>query len=496
MIRLIAVEDEKVIRTGLSRHVHWEQLGVDEVRFPANAEEAYAICQDFVPDIITSDIRMPGVDGITMCRRMREWFPESEIIFMTGYADKEYLKAAIDLHAVRYIEKPIQIPEFEDALREAIQKVKESRRQKASVLSALFRDSTITTFRSNGSRYYSIALLHLEHGRDLFLFREELMEKLKPFLEKYNMRVLIETMSDNLMGFLAGSRSTKPEREQLEEMTEIIRECLDEQRWFLTYGSSIEDTDQLSISWEEAFRALETLSYIGWNHVLYPGEWKLQGKKLSRIEDTVLEKWTDALATHRAEECQQILDEMVEDLKKQKACMNPEIQFALATMEKSLKKAEKASGVLPGSEAEKGFMREITEFETFDDVRESFSARLKKLFTQEKPAKNSYTVQNVISYIDKNYGNPSLSIKILADQVGLTPTYLSNLFKKHQGITIGQYISNVRMEQAKRLMKEPQLKFYEIAYMVGYEDINYFAKVFKKANGCTLSEYKERLVLK
>ncbi|MCI8985328.1 MAG: helix-turn-helix transcriptional regulator [Lachnospiraceae bacterium] len=102
-------------------------------------------------------------------------------------------------------------------------------------------------------------------------------------------------------------------------------------------------------------------------------------------------------------------------------------------------------------------------------------------------------VKRTMDYIWENYGDSSLSIKELADHVYLTPTYLSNLFKKSTGLTIGQYLVDVRIRKAKWLMKEPKLKFYQIASMVGYEDSNYFAKIFKKKTNMTPSEYKESL---
>ena len=97
-MKLIVVEDEKVIRNGLLRHVPWQRLGVSEVEAAANGEEALVKAEAFRPDIVLSDIRMPGMSGVDLCRKLREKFPEIEIIFSTGYADKEYLKAAIHCH--------------------------------------------------------------------------------------------------------------------------------------------------------------------------------------------------------------------------------------------------------------------------------------------------------------------------------------------------------------------------------------------------------------
>ena len=91
------VEDESIIRNGLVKHIKWESLGINELRVAANTQEALAICESYVPDIVVSDISMPGENGIVLCRKLRQLFPEIEIIFVTGYAVKEYLKAAIDL---------------------------------------------------------------------------------------------------------------------------------------------------------------------------------------------------------------------------------------------------------------------------------------------------------------------------------------------------------------------------------------------------------------
>lgn len=77
----------------------------------------------------------------------------------------------------------------------------------------------------------------------------------------------------------------------------------------------------------------------------------------------------------------------------------------------------------------------------------------------------------------------------------LTPTYLSAVFKKQTGLTIGQYLLGIRVEHAKQKMKDPQLKFYQISEQVGYADANYFAKIFKKMTGMTPTEYKESLRL-
>ncbi len=140
-MRALIVEDESVIRNGMRRHVDWENCGVEEVYTAANAQEAFAACKTAVPDFVISDICMPGMNGIDLCRALRKNMPELEIIFVTGYEDKEYLKAAIDLGVVGYVEKPIRIDPhsgFERKNHRGSAQSKRTKEEKCSVFVCVF----------------------------------------------------------------------------------------------------------------------------------------------------------------------------------------------------------------------------------------------------------------------------------------------------------------------------------------------------------------------
>ncbi|MBR1741426.1 MAG: response regulator, partial [Lachnospiraceae bacterium] len=93
-MRLLVVEDEKIILNGIVKHIPWEALGIDELRSARNAEEALAVFEEFSPDIVLTDINMPGKDGIAMCHDMKEKNEDVQIILITGYSQMDYLKRA------------------------------------------------------------------------------------------------------------------------------------------------------------------------------------------------------------------------------------------------------------------------------------------------------------------------------------------------------------------------------------------------------------------
>ena len=132
-MKLLIVDDEILTRTGLISSISWANLGIDEVYEAADGIEGLKTAEKYRPEIILSDVRMPRMNGIDMLYKIRESAPDTVFIFMSGYSDKEYLKAAIKLRAVNYVEKPLDLTEVEQAVRTAAERhlqIVESRQSK------------------------------------------------------------------------------------------------------------------------------------------------------------------------------------------------------------------------------------------------------------------------------------------------------------------------------------------------------------------------------
>ncbi|WP_321015760.1 response regulator, partial [Hungatella effluvii] len=129
MFHLLIVEDEKRTREGLCRHIDWNGIGVDPVTAVAGGMEALLAVDDIKPDILLSDIRMPHMTGIELATIIRKKFPRCKIIFLSGYADKEYLMSAIELKVVNYIEKPIDVVEIRKAVSKAVMQLESEQKE-------------------------------------------------------------------------------------------------------------------------------------------------------------------------------------------------------------------------------------------------------------------------------------------------------------------------------------------------------------------------------
>ena len=118
-MKLLIVDDEELTRTGVISSIDWQSIGIREVLQADDGINGIEMARVHRPDIVLCDVRMPRLDGIAMLEQLEEILPDIVPVFMSGYSDKEYLKAAIKLKAVNYIEKPLNPVEIRDAIVEA-----------------------------------------------------------------------------------------------------------------------------------------------------------------------------------------------------------------------------------------------------------------------------------------------------------------------------------------------------------------------------------------
>src|SRR5690606_30108105 len=123
-------EDEIRTREFLRNHIPWEELGIGEVDVARNGLQALEKAEDWRPNIIMCDVRMPKLNGIEFAQQYRKLDPECKLIFLSGFSDKEYLMSAINLKALTYIEKPIVVSEVRSVIETAVQLCREEKKKK------------------------------------------------------------------------------------------------------------------------------------------------------------------------------------------------------------------------------------------------------------------------------------------------------------------------------------------------------------------------------
>jgi len=129
MLKLLIVEDEKITRESLETLIPWNELGIGEIKSAKNGQEALETVKNYIPDILLCDVRMPRMDGIEFSKRLKNIFPKCKIVFISGYAEKEYLLSAIRLNAIDYIEKPLNIEKIKSTMKKVVEIIEFERKE-------------------------------------------------------------------------------------------------------------------------------------------------------------------------------------------------------------------------------------------------------------------------------------------------------------------------------------------------------------------------------
>lgn len=497
MITALIIEDEKMIRNGLLNHIPWQELGVDDVRAGEHAKEVMEICSDFKPDIIVSDIRLPGMDGITLCRKLRERFTESQIIFVTGFSDKEYLKAAIDLHAVSYVEKPVVVSVVTKAVQQAIEQVKKSRSSESVALYSLLMNSSEMNYSLMADKNFCVLLVHLSHVKNPQEIKGLLLKTLALSTKKSGFHFMAELINNSQIAILISTNNKDLEvkfwtKEILKGLTEGITQH--DEKWFIAVGKVVNKQRAVNESYLCAEEALKCLSYKGWCKSASMEDVPEVTAKV-KVDRLIVDSFIEAIVKKDMNRAIADLETVFQQLTAQRAIMSSDVRYLYYTLRNGVTKANQSYHLGEAKkDIEEGDASYIERVETLQEIHEYMIKQVTEIVGGKEEQRNTYVIKIVSEYILENYKDSNISITEIADYVHLTPTYLSNLFKKNTGVTIGQYLVDVRVEFAKQLLKDPQFKLYQIASLVGYEDANYFARIFKKKTGMNPSEYRENAV--
>ncbi|MEC0230515.1 response regulator transcription factor [Paenibacillus alba] len=524
-MKLLFAEDEKFTREGVLKSVAWERLGITELREAVDGLEAVAIAEQFKPDIVLTDIRMPRMDGIELAFHLRRKYPQCKIVFMSGYADKEYLKAAITLKAVSYVEKPIDIEELEDALQGAITIILEEQRHVAND----------TVAKENKSYMKQEAALQLIRGgyEDDILRSRLLAADFTAPLHAPAATVLIKLVSpkpskDKLEIMLdsALAPSDKPylyawkdenhviihffslqqdvlESSSLQHMCYALSSALKQEfsLFSIAAGSIAASAKKLQESYTSAvLRLQESFFHKPCTLILHDNRGSDALSQHYQAQPEHFNRFTEALIEENFDVVLHLLTTITSDIRQHPGTLIVSVKELyyrfLLEMDKF---AQSRNITLFDTSAENDVAwKLILECHYLDDIHRVMTLKLEELkrALKERTAGGmTSTSSRIVRYIHLHFADDDLSVQDVCDHMQMTASHLISIFKEATGKTIKQYVTEYRMEKAKDLLRNNRLKVLDVASQVGFKDGEHFAKIFRKSTGMTPSEYRERCQL-
>jgi two-component system response regulator YesN len=262
---------------------------------------------------------------------------------------------------------------------------------------------------------------------------------------------------------------------------------------FFTVGKKVFGIEQIYRSYNSAVNIIKKLFFYGYERVIYSKN-DLDG--VYQIQENICEDFVKYIGEGKENEAVFFIESVCFDIKNFNETAVKDIKnIFLKLALKLIYEAERTGNYFSEEEQleNKYIWDLISRFNTLEELKEYIIGKILNTFRKFKELQNSCrSVFEVKKCIRKNYADNDLSVKNLAEEVYLTPTYLSALFKKETGQNISDYIVEVRIEKSKEFLKNNKLKLHEVARNVGYNDSNYYAKAFKKMEGVTPSEYREK----
>ncbi len=530
-MKVLIVDDEQRTRDFLKNYVPWEELGIRQVETAKNGQAALDIASVWKPGIVICDIKMPKMDGIEFAREYRKLEPSSKIIFLSGFSDKEYLKSAIYVKALAYIDKPVVIEEVSKAVEDALILCREEELLKTETKRLQENaDRTLPFLRQEMVRKLIKApqSVHIEEAlqsRETFLLPKKgpytvgvawlfwnaslLPEDTSNIQERMLQQLNLldtETSAGGIFGFeslywlvfvLPGDYdgSYSKEREKIDRLTRQLRSIAGEGiDLHLGMGGGVQHISNIPHSYELAVQAVIMQFYREDPHPYF-----FQPQFSWGVFETNWEEIRVMREELRREEFERVHVRIHKHAEKALVCCDRDIarvkdtffQILLAILDAAVTK-----GLTEQTEdTERRYIwREIDAISSLSRLAAYVSTFLAP-FEEAAEAGSAVPgkLKDIIRYIHAHFHEKGFTIKAIAEHVNLSETYLCSYFKKQRGETIKEYINATRYEQAKELLRDRRLKLFEVAVRLGFADANYFATFFKRCAGCTPSEYRERV---
>lgn len=523
-MKLLIVDDEELTREGLLSSIIWEELGITELFQADDGVHGLSCALKNKPELILCDVRMPRMDGIRMVENIQERLPDTVVIFMSGYSDKEYLKAAIKLKAVNYVEKPLNIEEIKEAVLDGIESYQQKQRslnsQAWQYLENYSKLAMQLTFPYSANRelikqlcdilslndaehsYYTSFLAEIIGNHHLS--NEDyrvISSNMEQFLKSYPLSFLIvEKHQKYIVFFIYGKAPATAA--SLSEITAFLQhQLINSGNYFLCQGRTVQGIAQAYHSYESAVILMQN-SFFFDNNTLLTADESMPNPKRKSISDVFSQDFftdfSDSLLAKEKDKALKLLAVLYDFFYKNTAVLPDQAKdiyyklfTALQDVQRRMKFTEKNNLI---SENET-IIHYLEQFYFFKDLHESLLTKVEYYFSAVDNQNNEHpTVFMIKEYIAHHYKQENLSVKDISEHVYLSASYVCTLFKAETGKTLNQYITEYRMEKAKKLLRDPRYKITDISDQVGYSDGNYFGKSFKKAVGLSPSEYREKMV--
>lgn len=523
MYQIFIVEDELLIRQSIRNAIENMSGPYALCGEASDGEMALAMMQDLMPDILLTDIRMPFLDGFDLIKNCKVMMPWLKVVIISGFGDFESAQKAISLGVDQYLLKPVRQADLVKVIEEMAARIEKDKAARGAALPVgLDEDEVLKVLRQHFLRQllYDEAdtgkLLDRMQRLKMDIMRKHYLVAVCSFdsphadhhlLENTVLKVLDETdmlmvyfNNADRMTILAYDNDPEALNERVYRFIGILRHELQDVCPVITtvISNDVQRLGEISEAYRTAHGLLKTMSGIAAGQVINVSDTAQVSANIFRqntpFYDTFKQKIQNADSNH----AEAVLDEIFHSPSGDQFNSRLMRYNALIALVKIA--VQMIARANPGAD-EKDIAAELSsQFDVLKGAdsktgfREIAGALIQKALSARQGNSGEIRNHHVISlaeqYVKENFCDPNISLISVANHVSMSAAYFSTVFSQTTGQSFISYLTAMRMEKAKELLKTTNMKLSDIALEIGYNESNYFSHVFRKYEGMTPKEYR------
>lgn len=533
LYNVLLVDDEADVLQAMKKKIDWEALGFCLAGTAENGQEALEMAEQLHIDVVMTDIKMPYMDGLTLCKNLKQSYRNMKVIIYSGFDDFEFAREAVHLEAEEYLLKPISAGDMEAAFSKVRKKLDQEYDEYRNLnrLSEYYRKSLpamreqlvmgILEGRIAGERarammetyeicldspFYVVAALYMdvnpreEQPQPAQLFTLSLKDMVQDYLKNRTRFFSTAFLDQVIVIFMLD------EREEIDQVLYHLDQIC--KMGFRVLKSSVTaavgqicaNTDALHTSYEEAVNAMEYRSILGSGQVLYINDIEPCSEENILVTEHEFQNLVHAVKLGNRDETNAAIAQIMDSIRKEPISPG---QYQLLFMEllSELMKIGRAYKLHPnqifGEHA--GSWQELYRMVTVDELEgwlQEVCTNLRHVLRHERRDSAARLTEQAKAYIEEHYKESDLSADSLCRCLNVSAAYFSTIFKREVGMSFVAYLTKIRLEHALELLRTTEDKTYIIASRVGYMEPNYFSYVFKKQYGISPSKYRAEMSVK
>ena len=511
MMNVFIADDEAIIREGLKFIVSWNELGFSVCGEASNGEDTLTSILELKPDLVLLDIRMPKLQGTEIVQLARERGFKGHFIILSGVSDFKYAQTAIRYGVDFYLTKPIDEDELYQAVttvRSALLKEQQQthtinqyrEKAKSAILCDILLNPddlstlNISDIHLNASVYQVV--IYENYNQEAYNLTYSFADLLKVSNQGFHSFEHIKLHQKDVI-LLKGDFALERFQAFLQHYEKSPQKGSPLASLFITYGRQVFKPEDIHYSYEDALALLNRRFFCEQNqHAIGYEQLPNMADMNYIISAMETNKYSDALCNSLQSFNRNMLAETLLDLEKNLYHTKSDIsgiKLFLSDIYLQIKQTithiyctvdipfPTNYSIIDFIES-KYYLYEIILF---------FSGQFEIIMNALGHSTNDSVWDEIIQYINHNFKD-NIKLEVIAPLFGYNCSYLGKLFNKRMGESFHSYIDHVRINQSKKLLLQKNLKVYEIGEMVGYKNVDYFHKKFKKYVGESPAEYRKQ----